>query len=386
MPAALTVMDFDIYNVAVAAVAMLVLFYLLGIGWRNKSLSSSLSSASAPLRVSSCPNPNCIRCQRYRQIQSNAKRRMPWVVRQVRQQQQQQQQDQDLPSQQLSLDRICDSIQHPQKYCTALQAPTVLMVRDLTSQEVVTDVHHFAADLSSLSYKRERKADDKETLLVLPVDIIIQELSQESLKNMWTRNDSPTGTWEVLPVLNQGEWNQHMAELCPQLIQTVKHIPNLLDNCLFGNVMVSKIFPGTDIEPHCGPTNVRHRLQYTLQVPPRPVASTRQQQQQPYFLRVGRNKKLSWSEAGSYFVFDDSFVHSVRYQGEDDDKNSTEHVKMSSRMVLIVDLWNPDLTLDEQSLIRYMYPPFFSSQDRPSMMVLPAAHDTASSTEIKKEQ
>jgi hypothetical protein len=328
-----------------AAILVPILLFLIAVYFvmrlrthRARAAESKSDSQSAP-RSTSCPNPNCIRCQRYRQVQSSARTRMPWVARQVRQ---------NYPDE--SLDRVCDSIQHPQRHCRTIQAPTVLMVRDLPSQEVVTDVHN----MSSLTQHFPGEAGNEF------VNAILLELSGVP-HELWNRNDTPTGSWEVLPLLNQGQWNHSVSRICPRLYHLVSNMPNLLDDCLFGNAMISKIYPGTCIEPHCGPTNARHRLQYTLHVPDQPSSKEKP------FLRVGSDSQLSWREPGDFFVFDDSFVHSVHY----DDQDSVSSPAWSSsyniaeqtinhRMVLIVDLWHPDLKQGERTLIRYMYPPFRS--------------------------
>ena len=120
--------------------------------------------------------------------------------------------------------------------------------------------------------------------------------------------------------------------------------------------MISKIYAGTVIEPHCGPTNVRHRLQYTLTVPP--VSST---VGKAPILRVGggRNTQLTWRNPGDFFIFDDSMVHSVHYHHEEHPAATTTiSLERPSRTVLIVDLWHPYLTLQERALVKYMYPPY----------------------------
>jgi aspartate beta-hydroxylase len=89
------------------------------------------------------------------------------------------------------------------------------------------------------------------------------------------------------------------------------------------------------IDPHCGPTNVRHRLHFPLAVPSSgPVLTV-------------ANDKLAWNE-GCCFVFDDSLVHSVQYP--------VDSGTNSCRVVLIVDLWHPDLTAAEREAIANLYP------------------------------
>ncbi len=275
-----------------------------------------------------CANPSCVRCQCYRHIESRAIRRLPWVAREVQHM---------FPNE--SLDRISESIRHSQHHhnyrhhhrhhyqniIQPLQAPTVLMCRNLPSREVVTDLH--AQTLNQ--YFRSQKMGNT----------ILMEVNEVPLP-LWSRNDSPTGSWDVLWILNQGHWNQQISTLCPRLWGLLRNLPSLLDNCLFGNAMISKIQPGTIIEPHCGPTNIRHRLQYTLMTSQTSTSS---------FLQIGKDTKIPWGNPGNYFVFDDSYIHSIRYDDPTQD-----------RMVIIVDLWHPDLSHAERALLRFLYPPFSS--------------------------
>ena len=74
----------------------------------------------------------------------------------------------------------------------------------------------------------------------------------------WTVND---GDWKVLHLMNQGVW-KNTATFSQNVRELIK--PTHADSCLFGNVFFSILQPGSIIEPHCGPTNVRHRLQLCL--------------------------------------------------------------------------------------------------------------------------
>lgn len=79
--------------------------------------------------------------------------------------------------------------------------------------------------------------------------------------------------------------------------------------------------PGTHVWPHTGPTNCRVRAHLGLVVPGGAE------------IRVGNTTK-TWEE-GKFIIFDDSFEHEVWHNGP------------SYRLVLIVDLWHPELTQDE---------------------------------------
>ena len=94
---------------------------------------------------------------------------------------------------------------------------------------------------------------------------------------------------------------------------------------LMGDVKLSRMRGGTEVIPHCGPTNQRLRLQLALGgVSPHS------------YIEVGQERR-QW-EQGRALVFDDSFEHRVATDGD-----------AGVRTVLIVDLWHPgipDLALE----------------------------------------
>jgi hypothetical protein len=234
------------------------------------------------------------------------------------------------------------------------QAPTVLKVPRLPSQEVVTHLHREA-----LQYLRQQPTRK----------IVLDALEDLSDDSEWTTNDSPQGLWNVLHILNQGSWNHNLARRhghrhrhspsIERLFHLVRNIPGLMEKCLFGNVMISKICPGTIIEPHCGPTNARHRLQFLVALPEDQVdsppssssSSSPEDHTSGPCLFVGKDVQLIWSTQHDVFVFDDSFVHSVNFSPQKDGR------QLVARIVLIVDLWNPDLDEFERTLLQHLYPP-----------------------------
>ena len=373
--------------------------------WRSLSLSSSLlssslfsSSSSTSSSSSSCPNPNCIRCRRYRQVQGTAIRRLPYIYKDIRMR---------YPG--WTVDRIIDSIRHPAPFAdrstNTKQTPSgLLFVRELLTeanhQPLVTNLYPQVVDIFT-------------NLPATFRDRVLQEVASLSLDE-WTKNDTPSssseqhqddsasGCWYIASLLNQGTWNNVVTSKCPLVTQFLQQtILNdyLLDKCLFGNAFVSCLQPGTRIEPHCGPTNIRHRLQYILSVPTNHKDSRRET-----FTRMPRfqvcNTILPHQDIGSVFVFDDSFEHSVDYDVDydDDDNDEEEEEEKSSRspigtsrridvtehhptsrkqvvipttdtpicspqcrVVLIVDLWHCQLNVAERALLQDLYPPLSSS-------------------------
>ena len=88
-----------------------------------------------------------------------------------------------------------------------------------------------------------------------------------------------------------------------------------------GNICLSILEPGTELHAHCGPTNVRLRAHLGLRVPER------------CGLSVGE-EVLSWRE-GEWLVFDDSFEHLAWNRSD------------RPRVILIVDLWHPQIDTAE---------------------------------------
>ena len=100
---------------------------------------------------------------------------------------------------------------------------------------------------------------------------------------------------------------------------------------------MSLLAPGTHIAPHCGPTNHRLRLHLALSVPPA-RADTEATPRETIGIRVG-NETRRW-RTGSALLFDDSFEHEVWNRAG------------APRLVLIVDVWHPDLTLAQRDEVR----------------------------------
>jgi aspartyl/asparaginyl beta-hydroxylase (cupin superfamily) len=92
--------------------------------------------------------------------------------------------------------------------------------------------------------------------------------------------------------------------------------------------MFSVVKAGGKILPHCGPWNTRLTVHLGLTIPPECQ------------IRVA-DETRTWV-AGSALVFDDSFEHEVW-------NNSDQ-----SRVILLVDVWHPQLSVDERVILEPM--------------------------------
>ena len=91
---------------------------------------------------------------------------------------------------------------------------------------------------------------------------------------------------------------------------------------IHGSHFFSRLAPGTHLSAHCGPSNFRLRCHLGLVVPP------------GVRIRVA-DETREWRE-GECLIFDDSYEHEVWHDGGAD------------RVVLICDLWHPDVDLATQ--------------------------------------
>ena len=283
-------------------------------------------------KITKCPNPNCARCSRYAELNRSAQRRLPYVAKGE------------------TLQRIRHAIiagpdvatdddeSRRAEHASPVQGqrPNVLLVRGLLSCPFVTELHQFACNVL---HNVGRNVLWNE---------YIEALTSSSASAL--ENDVARGTWQVLHLMNQGEWVKSNVTLCPKTMEVLRSLGDgkTMDGCIFGNVFVSVLHPGTAIDPHCGPSNVRHRLHFPLQVP-----EGKEGMKEPY-LCVAR-ERTTWKE-GQCFVFDDSIVHSVTFGDDAVSEQWNDKDGMDCRVVLIVDLWHPDLTREERCAITDLYP------------------------------
>lgn len=128
------------------------------------------------------------------------------------------------------------------------------------------------------------------------------------------------GDWKQFELYRQGR-RLSGCDKAPNTCALIEQIPSIRTNKR-GQVKFSVMYPGTHVHPHSGPTNCRLRAHLGLKVPKGDLK-----------IRVAK-ETLEWRE-GKIFVFDDSFDHEVWHNGD------------AERVVLIVDLWHPEL--DEET-------------------------------------
>jgi aspartate beta-hydroxylase len=131
------------------------------------------------------------------------------------------------------------------------------------------------------------------------------------------------GSWDVFLLFERGRKRDERCALVPTTTRIIEEHSTLRTQA--GLVYFSRLAPGSIVAPHRGPTNVRLRCHLGLSVPGNCGISV-------------DNVTKTW-QAGKCIVFDDSFTHSVW--------NSSDQ----ERVVLIVDVWHPDLGGEERDLL-----------------------------------
>lgn len=142
---------------------------------------------------------------------------------------------------------------------------------------------------------------------------------------MWrTLNRSPR--WSGYHLYRHGERIEEHARRCPRTMAALDALPLLRIPGHGPEALFSVLRPETHIPPHTGVINGRLTVHLPLIVPPDCGA-----------LAVAREAR-QWRE-GECLAFDDSFVHEAW--------NRSAH----TRVVLIFDAWNPDLSVAEREAL-----------------------------------
>lgn len=140
-----------------------------------------------------------------------------------------------------------------------------------------------------------------------------------------------TGSWDVFMFYELGRRNEEHCALCPTTASVIEKYGAV--HSISSAAYFSILAPHTHVAAHKGPTNMRVRCHFGIEIP------------EGCRLRVA-HQILHWRQ-GECLVFDDSFTHEV---WNDSDK---------PRAVLVADLWHPDLSSEEVLLLnelqRYAY-------------------------------
>ena len=116
----------------------------------------------------------------------------------------------------------------------------------------------------------------------------------KTVKDEHTLNE---GEWVWYNFIEKGKVIDNFQKYCPKTTNVLMQIDSLMTGTPFSYTFFSTMKPGTMINAHYGPANIRLRCHLPLVVP----------NDQSAFLRVGGDTKM-WKE-GEPIVFDDSYEH-----------------------------------------------------------------------------
>jgi aspartyl/asparaginyl beta-hydroxylase (cupin superfamily) len=129
--------------------------------------------------------------------------------------------------------------------------------------------------------------------------------------------------WDTFPFYSKGRRFPRSAARCPQTAALLERIPHGIRQAMF-----SKLNPGAHIPPHTGGANTVLTCHLGLIVP------------EHCGLRVDGETR-AW-QPGKCQIFDDSFIHEAWNHSS------------SIRVVLLWDIWHPDLTALEIRVLTYL--------------------------------
>ena len=168
--------------------------------------------------------------------------------------------------------------------------------------------------------------DDLIAYLLEESDRAASDNGTKSLLTYQSEGIHTGGSWNELVMLQHGVWRGGgVRSAFGRTVALLKKI-EAGEGVIF-NAKLSVLAGGARIEPHCGPSNARLRMH--LCVLAADGAS----------ILVGGVQK-SW-KSGKVVVFDDSFEHEVVHEGT------------RPRVVLIVDVWHPDLAAERRDFEKY---------------------------------
>ncbi|GLD96627.1 hypothetical protein PINS_up005310 [Pythium insidiosum] len=139
-----------------------------------------------------------------------------------------------------------------------------------------------------------------------------------------------SGGWDWLSYVTQGRRQADFAAHCPQTVELLESIPGFMTGLPFAYSFFSVLKPQSNIKAHSAPCNVRLRCHFPLVVP------------KGCGIRVG-DEEREWEE-GKAIVFDDAYDHEVWHRGDSGD-----------RVLLLFDIWHPDLIQAERECIVDMF-------------------------------
>lgn len=207
-------------------------------------------------------------------------------------------------------------------------------------------VNHLEANYETIKEEYMHAVMGMGSKINLSKNIVSKPLEPDydvNLKGEHASDKLHAGTWDWHSYILNGSFQSKFEESCPKTTAIIQELESsLFLNNPFGFTFFSTLHGKSYIKPHHGPMNLRLRIHLPLIVPSdtKPDAFSSKPQTK-CGIRVG-NQIRSWEE-GKAVVLDDSYEHEVW--------NETEEV----RVILLLDVWHPDVTVEERNRIGKMF-------------------------------
>jgi aspartate beta-hydroxylase len=166
--------------------------------------------------------------------------------------------------------------------------------------------------------------------------------SDPKLADAYLSGDRGPAVWDGYYFYRHGLRNETNAAACPQTMAAIDRLPLARVRGHGPEVLFSTLGPGTHLKPHHGVINARVTAHLPLIVPPGCA------------LRVA-GQEHAW-RVGEVVAFDDTYLHEAWNHSD------------QTRVVMIFDMWHPDLTEAERLVVREVqeaFSDFGSAVDEP---------------------
>jgi len=180
---------------------------------------------------------------------------------------------------------------------------------------------------------------------------LIEILKQESAFKPYVEGNPRLPQTDPQGMLNNPEWSAFYlwkngaivpenAARCPKTLSALADVPLALVRNRSPSILFSLLRPGARIPPHTGEVNTRLICHLPLIVPPN------------CSFRVGNDTRATVE--GRAWVFDDTIEHEA-WNGSD-----------RTRVILLFEVWRPELTVEERGLVSAMFEAIDAHNDEPA--------------------
>ena len=199
-------------------------------------------------------------------------------------------------------------------------APPVFVVPGIRSRRFFDP-----ADFPGITDLEAATDSIRDEFLRLVKDKAIDVASNSSGNHAAESTSRTIGSWSMIPLIRNGLVVEEFASRCPATLALARQLDLPRLGLISPSLYFSVLEPGSRIAPHTGITNARTIAHLPLIVP------------DSCGFRVGGETR-AW-QAGKALIFDDMTTHEAWNDSS------------SSRVVLIVDLWRPELSRSERRAI-----------------------------------